>query len=109
MLRGGGDSQPQLAVPILIIAAYLFGFMVLMSRLVRGLFLSYRLRRSTAQVHDRRALRLVQWHAVAIGSSLIPMLAESPAVSVPLTLRVSHPVIVLPATGASGRVRSSQP
>lgn len=81
----------------LALAIYAFGVVFLLGRLAMGLFLSRRLRRSSIRVDDPRALRWLEWYTVAMGPKRVPVLAESPAVSVPLTLGVLHPVILIPS------------
>jgi len=55
------------------------------------------LRRSLTRLDDPRALRCVEQDAGAMGLKCAPSLAESRAVSVPLTVGVFHPVIVVPS------------
>ena len=99
----GHESRPALtwlprpAPSAVLLAVYLLGVMFLLGRLVVGLVLSLRLRRSSTRVDDSRALRWLEWHAVAMGPRRTPVLAESSAVSVPLTLGLLRPLIVIPS------------
>ena len=74
----------------------MLGVVFLLARLSIGLFLSRRLRRSSTPVDDPRAGRWLRRYAAAEGLQRAPELAESPAVSVPVTLGV-RPTIVLPS------------
>jgi len=76
---------------------YALGVIILLGQLVVGLFLGRRLRHNSRRVDDPRALRWLERHATAIGLERPPILAESPSVSVPLTLGVLRPVIVIPS------------
>ena len=78
------------------LAIYLLVLGFLLARLGLGLLLSHRLRRRSCRVSEPRALRWLEWHALAMGIERAPLLLESTAVSVPLTLGVARPVIVLP-------------
>jgi len=81
--------------PVLIF--YALGLIFLTGRLGVGFFLSRRLRRGARPIDDPRALRWLKWHAVAMGTPRVPLLAESPGVSVPVTFGVLRPVIVIPS------------
>lgn len=87
----------RLVPSVVALAVYTLGLIFLLARLALGLFLSRRLRRSSTRVDDPGALRWLEWYTVAMGPKSVPVLAESPAVGVPLTLGVSHPVIVIPS------------
>lgn len=81
-------------------AAVLLYALVLVFFLVRlgiGLELSRRLRRRSLRVDDARALYWLRWHALAMGIDHAPALLESAAISVPLTLGVWRPAILLPS------------
>ena len=80
----------------LVIAVYLLGLAFLLSRLGVGLLLSHRLRLGSVSIDDPRPLRWLQWHALAMGLQRMPLLAESEAVAVPLTLGVLRPVVLIP-------------
>jgi beta-lactamase regulating signal transducer with metallopeptidase domain len=69
----------------------------LLGRLTVGFVFSHRLRRTAHAIDDRSALRWLDWHALAMGVDRAPALAESTAVTVPLTLGVWRPAILLPA------------
>jgi len=88
---------PHLVPPGLLLLVYSLGLMFLLGRLAVGFLLSRRLRRSSTRVDDPRALRWLDLHAVDMGPKRAPALAESAAISVPVTLGVFHPVIVIPS------------
>jgi len=89
---------------VLVVGIYLLGAAFLLARVAVGLVLSRRLLRSSTPVGDSRAWRWLKWHSVAMGAGRIPMLAESSAVSVPLTPGVWHPVIVIPSDWPSAKL-----
>jgi beta-lactamase regulating signal transducer with metallopeptidase domain len=70
------------------------GFLV---RFAIGLILSVRLERSAQRVHDPRALELLSSRARSLGIKRLPRLAESELLSVPVTLGVLRPAILLPS------------
>jgi len=82
---------------VLPLVVYFVVLCFLLGRLGVGLVLSRRLRRRSGRISDPRALRWLEWHALAMGIERAPLLAESMAVSVPLTLGVVRPVIVIPS------------
>lgn len=66
------------------------------ARLVVGMFFSWRLERASEEIHEREAIRLVRMRACMGGLESTPRLAETKVLSVPATLGVLHPVILLP-------------
>jgi GWxTD domain-containing protein len=88
---------PRIAAPARILALYILGLAFFLGRLITGLFLGGRLRRRFTRVGDPRALQWLDRGARAMGLKRAPSLAESRAVSVPLTVGVFHPVIVIPS------------
>jgi beta-lactamase regulating signal transducer with metallopeptidase domain len=94
--RAPGRSFSPLALA-LALGVYVFGLMVLLGQLVVGFILGRRLRQNSRRVDDPRALRWLERQATAMGLERPPILAESPSVSVPLTLGVLRPVIVIPS------------
>ncbi|HEV2489542.1 MAG TPA: M56 family metallopeptidase [Candidatus Acidoferrales bacterium] len=77
-------------------AVYLIVAFLLSTRLLLGLFLSHRLSRLSAAISDADTLRRLRFRAYASGLETVPRLAESELVSVPATLGVFRPVILLP-------------
>lgn len=74
-----------------------FGVTVLFfARLLVGMFFSWRLERASEEIHEREAIRLVRMRACMGGLESTPRLAETKMLSVPATLGVLHPVILLP-------------
>ena len=88
---------PRFMVPAQILTIYILGLAFLLARLFTGFFLGRRLRRNLTPVDDPRALQWVELHARATGLKRAPTLAESRTVSVPLTVGVFHPFIVIPS------------
>jgi|GEM_PF-441001 len=66
------------------------------ARLLVGMFFSWRLERASEEIHEREAIRLVRMRACMGGLESTPRLAETKMLSVPATLGVLHPVILLP-------------
>jgi beta-lactamase regulating signal transducer with metallopeptidase domain len=66
------------------------------ARLLVGIFFSWRLERASEEIHEREAIRLVRMRACMGGLESTPRLAETKMLSVPATLGVLHPVILLP-------------
>jgi bla regulator protein blaR1 len=78
------------------LAVYALVLAFLLGRLATGVEISRRLRRTARRVDDGAALRWLRWHALAMGVDRPPLLIESAAVTVPLTLGAWRPVILLP-------------
>jgi len=66
------------------------------ARLLVGMFFSWRLERASEEIHEREAVRLARMRACMGGLERTPRLAETEMLSVPATLGVLHPVILLP-------------
>lgn len=82
--------------PLLAAALYLLIAGVLLAQLAVGFFFSRRVKLSGHPVGDRRVLAALLEQATRWGLETAPELAESPAVAVPVTLGVWHPIILLP-------------
>ena len=87
----------RIATPARILAIYILGLAFLLGHLITGFFLGGRLWRSFTPVDDPRALQWLERDAGAMGLKRVPSMAESRSVSVPLTVGVFHPVIVIPS------------
>jgi len=85
-----------LTVSQIVLGIYLLVMVLLLARLGTGLVLSRRLRRAARRIDDAAAMRWLHWHALAMGVERAPLLMESANVSVPLTLGVWRPLILLP-------------
>lgn len=70
--------------------------MLFFARLVVGMFFSRRLERASGEIHEREAIRLARMRACMGGLESTPRLAETKMLSVPATMGVLHPVILLP-------------
>src|SRR5262249_20112565 len=77
--------------------AYFTMFALLLSRLVTGWPPGRRLIRASRVVRDPRAHLSLSLRAFPSGIEEPPLLAESDAVTVPVTLGVARPVILLPS------------
>jgi beta-lactamase regulating signal transducer with metallopeptidase domain len=76
-------------------------FVITLSFLLRfglGLVFSVKLHRSATAVRDPRMLALISKNARTMGTKRSPRLAESEFLSVPVTVGVVHPAILLPAS-----------
>ncbi|MGB6822203.1 MAG: M56 family metallopeptidase [Candidatus Acidiferrales bacterium] len=93
-------SQTQKGVTISWVAVglgiYLTVTVLFFARLFVGMFFSWRLERASEEIHEREAIRLVRMRACMGGLENTPRLAETKMLSVPATLGVLHPVILLP-------------
>lgn len=67
-----------------------------LARLLVGMFFSWRLERASEEIHEREAIRLARMRACMGGLESTPRLAETKMLSVPATMAVLHPVILLP-------------
>ena len=87
------------AMPWTAIAAttYLLVTLGFLVRFALGLILSVRLERAAQRVPDPRALALLSSRALSLGIKRVPRLAESELLSVPVTLGVVRPAILLPS------------
>jgi bla regulator protein blaR1 len=81
----------------LAIGAYLFVAACLLARFALGLVLARRLIRASEEISDSRALDRLERCSRVAGLEALPRLAESEAVSVPVTLGVREPSILVPA------------
>ncbi|MGH9864110.1 MAG: M56 family metallopeptidase, partial [Candidatus Acidiferrales bacterium] len=88
-----GFSIPWMAVGL---GIYFAVTMLFLARLLLGMFLSWRLERASEEIHEREAIRLVRMRACMGGLENTPRLAETKMLSVPATMGVLHPVILLP-------------
>ncbi len=98
--RAAAWAKSQLAaMPWIAIAAtaYLLVTLGFLVRFAIGLILSVRLERAALGVHAPRALALLSSRARALGLKRAPRLAESELLSVPVTLGVVRPAILLPS------------
>jgi beta-lactamase regulating signal transducer with metallopeptidase domain len=75
---------------------YVAGFGVLAARMITGIVLGGRLARKAKPIHAPRALHHLHGCHDALNLRVAPRLAESAALSVPVTFGVSHPAILLP-------------
>jgi len=101
----GPDSQSQNPVrrmrqypwPVFLLATYLAVVFMLLVRFFVGLRFGQQLERSATPIEDSAAVRALSAGARRTGVIALPVLAECKAISVPLTLGVRKPVILLPA------------
>ncbi|HEV2341524.1 MAG TPA: M56 family metallopeptidase [Candidatus Acidoferrales bacterium] len=94
-----GRRAPKKAIPWAVVAAGIYAAiaLLLLGRLLLGLALSHRLARLSEKIRDADAVRKLRFRAYASGLERVPEMAESELVSVPATLNVFRPVILLPA------------
>ena len=77
---------------------YLAVFLFLLSRVCVGLVLGRRLRRAAQMIRETGITSRLACRARAGGLSFVPQAAESEFISVPFTIGVLRPVVLLPAT-----------
>jgi len=82
--------------PLVAAALYLLIAGVLLAQLALGFFISRRVKLSGRPLGDRRVRAALLEQSTRWGLETAPELAESPAVAVPVTLGVWHPIILLP-------------
>lgn len=83
-------------------AIYLVGVLLMTLRLLRALWGGHQLRRTAEPVTDPVMLALVERQSRRIGLSVAPAIAYCKEISVPVVMGVVSPMILLPATLASG-------
>ncbi len=81
----------------LLTATYLAVTLGFLFRFGLGLILSFRLERAAPGINDRQVLALLSMQACSTGIKRLPRLAESDLLSVPVTLGVFRPAILLPS------------
>ncbi len=81
---------------------YLCGVMLMLLRLVFGLWGGRRLRRRVHLIDDPSLLAAMRRQATALGLKLLPVLAYCERVTVPTVVGVLKPMILLPLTLTSG-------
>ncbi|HYL64191.1 MAG TPA: M56 family metallopeptidase, partial [Candidatus Methylomirabilis sp.] len=93
------SSTAGTGIPWVVVAAGIYAAiaLLLLGRLLLGLVLSHRLARLSEKISDGDAVRKLRFRAYASGLESVPQMAESELVSVPATLNVFRPVILLPA------------
>ena len=85
-------------ITVLPLVVYFIPLVFLLARLCVGMVLSRRLCRGSSLITDPGALRWLKWHALVMGLDRVPALAESVSVTVPLTVGVFHPTVLIPKT-----------
>ncbi|HWT82351.1 MAG TPA: M56 family metallopeptidase, partial [Candidatus Methylomirabilis sp.] len=98
LLATPSDLRSSHTVPWKAILAMIYtaGALLLLARFVLGFLLSRRLTRSSNPIKDADACARLRWYALLAGIEHLPRFNESEAVSVPATLGVFRPTIVLP-------------
>ena len=100
-LSAPASAQPAVrrVSPLSVLAVFFFGIVALfmLARIALGAIFGHRLVRSAETIGDRDAIRILFRQASAAGVASAPRLAESDLVSVPITLGVARPVILLPS------------
>jgi beta-lactamase regulating signal transducer with metallopeptidase domain len=75
---------------------YFVGALLILARLFVGLIFTRRLVRSSQEIPDFRVTRRLAARAYACGLGRIPSAVESEVISVPVTVGMLHPTILLP-------------
>ena len=85
---------------------YLSGLVCLAARMLTGIVLGSRLEKRAKTIRSRRAIERLDRCSDALNLRESPRLAESAALTVPVTFGVIDPAILLPATGRRGPMRT---
>jgi beta-lactamase regulating signal transducer with metallopeptidase domain len=93
----GAKAAPEISWAV--VAAGIYGAIsfLLLARLLLGIFLSRRLSRLAEPIRGVDAVRKLRFRAYSSGLESVPRIAESELVSVPATLNVFRPLILLPS------------
>ena len=83
-------------------AAYALGLALMLTRVCVGLSIGRRLRRASTPIDDPATLELVRRHAARLALHVVPAIASCSRVSVPVVVGMLRPMILLPASLASG-------
>jgi beta-lactamase regulating signal transducer with metallopeptidase domain len=94
--------------PLVAAAFYVLIAGVLLAQLAVGFFISRRVKLFGHPVGDRRVQASLLEQSTRWGLERAPGLAETPAVAVPVTLGVWHPIILLPRTWRTWREEKIQ-
>jgi beta-lactamase regulating signal transducer with metallopeptidase domain len=81
---------------VVAVGIYFGGALLLLARFVVGLAFGGRLLQASQPIYDRRVAARVASRAQAMGLASLPQVAESELISVPLTIGVLRPTILLP-------------
>ena len=97
-LRRAEPSQSQwtFSWPLVAVALYLLLAGILLGQVAAGSYFSRRIRLFSSPVGDRRVLALLREQSTRWSLQTAPGLAESAAVTVPVTLGAWHPIVLLP-------------
>jgi beta-lactamase regulating signal transducer with metallopeptidase domain len=94
-----GDRWPSQWIfswPLAAIALYLLLAGILLGQVAAGFYLSRRIKLFSNPVGDRRVLAMLLEQSTRWGLQTAPGLAESAAVTVPVTLGAWHPIVLFP-------------
>lgn len=91
------QRRPSISWIAVVLAVYLAVTLVFFARFLLGMFFSRRLEHASEEIDEREALRMLRMRSCMGGLESTPRLAETEKLSVPATLGVLHPVILLPA------------
>jgi bla regulator protein blaR1 len=92
------EATQAISWPLIAVAVYLGIALVFFARLLIGIHFSKRLVSGADAIEEAHALRLLASASGAAGLREVPRLAESEMVSVPVTLGVRRPMILLPTS-----------
>lgn len=82
--------------------AYFIGVVLMMLRLASGLWGGHKLRRATVPFKGEELLTMIKRQARQIGLKAAPAVALCKQISIPIVVGIFKPMILLPATLASG-------
>lgn len=98
--RGNDSMLTQFAPWVALL--YYTGVVCLLLRLLRGTWGSLRLRRSARELADRNLVVRIREQAKRLGMQSVPMPRWSERISVPVVVGFVRPLILLPASAATG-------
>ncbi|MCC6486900.1 MAG: HEAT repeat domain-containing protein, partial [Candidatus Hydrogenedentes bacterium] len=85
-----------------LVLAYIAGVLLMLARLALGLAGGGRLRKRAERITDSAFLKVLQHHAAQLKLRAIPVIAYCQRIAVPTVVGVIRPMVLLPASLASG-------
>jgi beta-lactamase regulating signal transducer with metallopeptidase domain len=96
-MNWAANAWAAISWPLVAIAVYLLVMAFFLARFIFGLISSWRLRRASAPIADENLQAMLTRESRKAGLKSPPQLADSTALSVPATLGLLRPVVLLPA------------
>lgn len=95
-------SSASLSWELLLAVAYFVGVLCMTLRLARGILGSHQLSQSATVAANDQVLSMVSQQAKAVGLRIAPVVRLSQQISIPIVVGILRPMILLPATLATG-------